>query len=135
MNIRMCSFDLENVYINIPMPDIINMSENIIENNSEIITANQKEIINLLKKLMEQSYFQCHQQYYKQIEGLVMGALTSTLLAELYIQYMEHKQLCSILLKHQTTGYFRYVENILIICDQKETSIDETVAEFNKEPL
>jgi hypothetical protein len=33
------------------------------------------------------------QQYYKQAEGLAMGAPTSAILAETYIQHMEHKQI------------------------------------------
>jgi hypothetical protein len=41
---------------------------------------------------MEQNYFQFDQQYYKQTDGLPMGAPTS-LLAEIYIQPMEHKQI------------------------------------------
>jgi hypothetical protein len=62
----------------------------------EITKTNQKEIINILKTVMEQNYLQFYQQYYKQTEGLAMGAPTLAILAEVYIQYMEHKQLYPI---------------------------------------
>jgi hypothetical protein len=57
------------------------------ENDPETKNANQKEIINILKSMMEQNYLQFSQQYYKQTEGLAMGAPTSAILAEVYIQH------------------------------------------------
>jgi hypothetical protein len=50
---------------------------------------------------MERNYFQFDQQYYKQTEGLARGVPTSAVLAEIHIQYVEHKQLYPVLLKHQ----------------------------------
>jgi hypothetical protein len=49
--------------------------------------------------VIEQGYLKFDQQYYKQTEGLVMGAPTSSKLAEVYIQYMEHKQLYPVSMK------------------------------------
>jgi hypothetical protein len=66
-------------------------------------------------------------------EGLAMGAPTSTILAETYLQHMEHKHLYQILLKHKIAGYFRYVDDILIVYNQKKTNIDKTIIEFNKQ--
>jgi hypothetical protein len=62
-----------------------------------------------------------------------MGAPTSAILAEAYIQNMEHKQIYPILTKHQIIGYFRYVDDILIIYDQRITNIEETLREFNEQ--
>jgi hypothetical protein len=50
-----------------------------------------------------------------------MGAPTSAILAEIYIQYLEHKQLYPILIKQKIIGYFRYVDDILIIYNGKRT--------------
>jgi hypothetical protein len=36
-NIRMCSFDIENTYTNIPRNDIINIINNMLENNTDPI--------------------------------------------------------------------------------------------------
>jgi hypothetical protein len=44
-----------------------------------------------------------------------MGAPTSAILAEVFLQYLEHRVIAEILNKHQITGYHRYVDNILII--------------------
>jgi hypothetical protein len=50
-----------------------------------------------------------------------MGAPTSAILAEAYIQHMQHKRIYPVLIKHQLIGYYRYIEDILIIYDQKKT--------------
>jgi hypothetical protein len=50
-----------------------------------------------------------------------------------YIQYMKHKELYPILKKHQIIGYFRYLDDILIIYNRKKTNIDETLTEFSKQ--
>jgi hypothetical protein len=49
-----------------------------------------------------------------------MGAPTSDILAEVYIQYMERKQPYPILVKQQIISYFRYVIDILIIYNQNK---------------
>jgi galactitol-specific phosphotransferase system IIB component len=44
-NIRMCSFDIENMYTKIPRKHIINITNDILENNTEIQPKIQREII------------------------------------------------------------------------------------------
>jgi hypothetical protein len=60
-----------------------------------------------------------------------MGVPTSSILAEIYIQNMEHTKIYPILTKQQIIAYFRCVD-ILIICDQKKTDINYTLEEFNR---
>jgi hypothetical protein len=127
----MCPFDIKHMYTNIPKVEVTNILKTITENN--VSTLEQKELIDILRTILEQNYFEFNQQYYKQTEGLAMAAPTSTILAETYIQHMEHEQLYHILLKHKITGYFRYFDDILIVYNQKQTNIDKTIIEFNKQ--
>jgi hypothetical protein len=53
-----------------------------------------------------------------------MGAPTSAILEERYIQHMEHTQIYSILIKKQIVTYFRYIDDILLIYDKNKTNID-----------
>jgi hypothetical protein len=82
---------------------------------------------------MEQKHFQFGQQYYKQTKRrLAIGAPTSTILAETYLQHMENKQIYPILIKQQTSC-FRYVDDIVIIYDQNKTNnTEQTLDEVNK---
>lgn len=50
---------------------------------------------------MEENYFKVDQEYYKQTDGLAKGAPSSSILAETYIQHLEHKQIYPILRKQQ----------------------------------
>jgi hypothetical protein len=52
-----------------------------------------------------------------------MGAPTSAILAETYIQHMEHKHIHPILNTQQIISYFRYVDDILIIYDKKKQAL------------
>jgi hypothetical protein len=49
-----------------------------------------------------------------------MGAPTSWIPAETYIQHMEHTQIYPILIKQQIIAYFRYVGDILMMYDQNK---------------
>jgi hypothetical protein len=78
------------MYTNIPKIEVINIIKTITENN--LSTLEQKELIDILRTIPEQNYFEFNQQYYKQTKGLAMGAPTSAVPAEIYIQHIEHKQ-------------------------------------------
>jgi hypothetical protein len=55
-----------------------------------------------------------------------MGAPTSALLAEIFLQYMEHNKICTVLHTNH-----RYVDDILIIYNINNTDVDKTLADFN----
>jgi hypothetical protein len=59
-----------------------------------------------------------------------MGAPTSSILSEIYLQFLEHTVLSNILIQHDILGYFRYVENILVIYRENHTDIYEVLNLF-----
>jgi hypothetical protein len=86
-DMKICSFDIENMYTNIPKRYTINIINNIPESNPEINTIIRKAILHILQTVMGENYSQIDQQYYKQTDGLAMGAPSSSILAETkYIQ-------------------------------------------------
>ena len=44
-----------------------------------------------------------------------MGAPTSSVFSEIYLQYIQNTEIYNLLLKYHIVGYFRYVDHILII--------------------
>jgi hypothetical protein len=60
----------------------MNIISNILENNQEMDRNIQKETLHILQTVMEQNYFQVDQEYFKQTDGLAMGAPVSSILAE-----------------------------------------------------
>jgi hypothetical protein len=68
-------------------------------NNNNINEDVKTEIENLINIIIEQNYFQFNNKYYKQKEGLAMGAPTSAILSETYLQYIENTCIYKILQK------------------------------------
>jgi hypothetical protein len=60
-----------------------------------------------------------------------MGAPTSTILAEIFIQLLEHTKIINILNKYHNIDYCRYVDDILIVYNTNITNIENTLIEFN----
>ena len=61
-----------------------------------------------------------------------MGAPTSSILSEVYLQYLESTTICELLEKHKIESYFRYVDDILIVYKEHKTNIHRMLNEFNK---
>jgi hypothetical protein len=69
--------------------------------------------------------------FFKQHDGLAMGAPTSAVLTETFIQCLEHTQIYRIWNEHQIIDYYRYVNDIIIIYNEQYTNIDNTLLECN----
>jgi hypothetical protein len=66
-----------------------------------------------------------------QENGLAMGAPTSGLLAEFFLQHQEHLHISHLSGKHKIIKYFRYVDDILIIYDTNHTDVQNILNDFN----
>jgi hypothetical protein len=60
-----------------------------------------------------------------------MGAPSSALLSEIYLQHLEHNQIQDLLTKHEIISYHRYVNDILLVYNILRTDINKTLIEFN----
>jgi len=60
-----------------------------------------------------------------------MGAPTSHILSEIYLQYMELSHLYTILTGNKILGYFCYVDDILIMYNEEDTDIERILNQFN----
>jgi hypothetical protein len=60
-----------------------------------------------------------------------MGAPTSSLFSEVFLQNLEHNRICKILVENKVVTYFRYVDDILIVYDKQKTDITHVLALFN----
>jgi hypothetical protein len=60
-----------------------------------------------------------------------MGAPTSAVLAETFIQYLEHTTISKILNKYKIIDYYRYVDDTLTTYDAQKSNTEHTLNEFN----
>jgi hypothetical protein len=129
-NTRLVSFDITNMYTNVPTDELADIIKLLCMNN---MTDNKlsDEVVTILNSILKQNYFQFANLFYLQEKGLAMGSPTSSILSEIYLQHIEHSHITDILLQNHIIGYFRYVDDILIIYNNSITNIKEMFNLFN----
>jgi len=118
------------MYTNIPAEERLTIIESACKNN-DVEEGTKRDILKLLKVVIDQNYFQFMEQTYVQHDGLAMGAPTSSILSEFYLQHLENSKIYDILINFNIIGYFRYVDDLLIIYNEKKTNIEDLFYCFN----
>jgi hypothetical protein len=92
-NIKFPSFDINNMYSNIPTSELIKIICELYEINDTEDKIKQ-DVMKIAQVLIEQNYFHFQDKIYIQKEGLVMGALTSSIFSISAI-HREHQINCT----------------------------------------
>jgi hypothetical protein len=116
------------MYTNIPLNILTNIIRNTLS-KEEFPQVIIYEIDRITRLVLEQNYFQHNKIFYKQ-KGLAMGAPSSSILSEIFLQFMEH-DILKILIEHKVISYSRYVDDILIIYDHTKTNLNQVLNDFN----
>ena len=127
---KLASFDIVNMYPNIPTNELIPILENM-SMNHQLDDETTNALTKIVCTVLEQNYFTFQGINFSQPIGLAMGAPSSAVLSEIYLQHLEHSKIADILTKHNVIGYFRYVDDVLIIYNEKITDINEIHRVFN----
>jgi hypothetical protein len=85
------------------------------KNNEETSLQIKQELLTLLNTTLGQNYIQFDNEYYRQNDGLAMGAPTSAVIAEIFIQHLERAKIIEILKDHHIIDTYSCVDDILII--------------------
>ena len=88
----MVSFDVEALYINVPIEDTLVIIKEHLENDetlSDRTPLSPKNVLDLLEFLVCTTFFIFNGTYYQQTEGVVMGGPPSSIVAEIYMQATE----------------------------------------------
>jgi hypothetical protein len=80
--------------------------------------------------ITKQNYFTLNQDLITQHDGFAMGAPSSGLIAEFFLQHTEDVHLAHLSHKHRIINYFRYVDDILLIFDSNHTDIQTILTDF-----
>jgi hypothetical protein len=110
------------MYSNVPTADLIQYIEQACDQHG-INKDLKAETLNTSHHLIRQNYFRYRDMTYIQNEAPAMGAPTSSLFSEIYLQHIENTKIADILLRHHIVGYFRYVDDILIAYKHSMTNI------------
>jgi hypothetical protein len=72
--------------------------------------------------ITRQNYFAYIIIIMTQLDGLGMGAPSSGLIAEIFLQHTEHRGLPSHAQKHKMVNYIQYIDDMLMIFDSTSTT-------------
>ena len=98
-NLRLASFEISNMYTNIPTHELLSIIDTACNNNL-VEESLKRDIINLSKIIINQNYLQFEDMTCRQHEGLAMGAPTSSIFSEFYLQYQENSKIYDLLRSH-----------------------------------
>jgi hypothetical protein len=91
----------------------------------------QHKLMSWYETITKQNYFTYNNKVMIQNEGLAVGFPSSGLIAEMFLQHTEHLHLARLSAKHKIINYFQFVDDILIIFDHSQSSIQTILADFN----
>jgi transposase-like protein len=127
---KFASFDITNMYPNIPTDELIPIIQHMSTHN-HLDTNITQHLLTLTSTILAQNYFTFQDTYYLQTTGLAMGAPTSALLSEIYLQYFEHTVLINALVRFNILQHYRYVDDIIVLYDDTTTDIFDVYDHIN----
>ena len=82
----MASLDVESLFTNIPVDDIIeNCINNLFANNDTVHNLIKEDLKEILKFTSYESFFTFDNEYYSQLDGVAMGSLLGSTLANAFL--------------------------------------------------
>jgi len=94
------SLDNTNMYSNIPIRETKQILENILTSNSTDPWI-KSELLNWYEVITKQNYFLNNDKIIIQTDSLAMGAPSSSVLSEIFLQNIKHPHLPCLVRKHK----------------------------------
>jgi Reverse transcriptase (RNA-dependent DNA polymerase). len=129
-NFKFASFDITNMYKNIPTQELTDIIYHLCKQNN-IDPTTQTEFKKIFDKILTQNCFRVNNIQYSQHQGLAMGAPSPSILSDVYLQLLENPCIYNILIQYQIICYFRYVDDVLIVYSENNTGIHQVLNLFN----
>jgi hypothetical protein len=126
----MASLNITNLYANIPVTETRTILTEMLQDNL-VDPQTKSEILIWHNVITKQNYFTHNNNTVTQQNGLAMGAPSSGLMAEMFLQQPEHRHLAHLTHKHHIINYCLYVDDIFILFDSTHTNIHNIQNDFN----
>jgi hypothetical protein len=87
--------------------EVKNIIKDVLDRDFYTKQGDNYELFKLTNTISEQNYMQLNVHFREEHDDLAMGALTSALFTEIFIQYLEHTFIYKILEKHRVINNYR----------------------------
>nr|XP_022905894.1 uncharacterized protein LOC111417759 [Onthophagus taurus] len=122
------SFDVTNLYTNIPTTETLQILKNILDEklNNE---TDSKNIYKLFEICIQQNFCSFDGQYYTYDKGLPMGSPLSGLMADIFLNNLEEKMINNNKNPYNNNiiMWQRYVDDVLVVLNTKEDHITKNL--------
>ena len=118
---RLVSFDVVSLFKKVPVNETLTYMDQIFPRN----------ITNLVQHCLTTSYFQWHNCFYEQIEGVAMGSPLSPAIANLFMEKFEQVALDTA--THKPKVWLRYVDDTFVIWNHGETELEHFLTHLNRQ--
>jgi len=126
----MMTFDIKDLYVNILIKETLAITKTLLSQyNNEHIT---KKIITILEIILQQNYFSFQDNIYQPEKGISTGSPIYNTIAEIFLQYLGNIHLKQLLDTATIVLYTRYINNILIMYNNKHTNPETIHNHMNK---
>jgi len=120
----MASLDIESLFTNIPLEEVIDICCNqLFLNKTSINGLNKRDLNKLLRLATQENIFMFNGNYYKQKDGVAMGSPLGPILANIFLCYHEKRWLEKCPSHFKPLVYKRHVENIFVYGQNKNEVI------------
>ena len=91
------SYDVSALFTSVPIDPGLNVIKDLLDKETpkERTVMEVGDIILLLEFCLKNTYFSFQGQFYEQVEGAAMGSPVSPIVANLYMEHLEQKPLCT----------------------------------------
>lgn len=121
--IRMISFDIIDLYTNVPTSQTIKIIERSLKDRN-VDCLEIESFINLLTACTNQNFFSFDNNYYKIINGLPMGSPLSPILSNIFMDRIDKQILANQTFKNQIIFYKRYVDDIFCLFEGNDVELN-----------
>ena len=116
-NFFMASFDVENLFTNIPISETISICLDLLFPiaDSLVIGLPKKFLKSMLELSVHNSFFTFNSKFYKQTEGLGMGLPLGPTFANIFMCFHETKWLSDCPTEYRHIFYKRYIDDTFLL--------------------